>query len=335
MRILVGSHKGKLLKAVNIENNTSLSFIETSLPEISNDECLVKVLAIGVNRADLLQRQGKYPPPKGASPILGLEMSGVIVSMGGEVKNYQVNQRVFGLLSGGAYAEYVVIKAAHLFNLPTHFSFVQGAAIAETFLTAYQCLFLIGHLQPNSKVLIHAGASGVGSAAIQLAKQLNCHVTITTSNSTKIDACLSLGADEAINYLEEDFVNWSKQHKPEGFDFILDVVGADYLARNIKVAAPDAHIVILSILGGRYGDKVDIASILSKRLTITGTTLRNRSDLYKTELVTAFKADFNQALIEEKIYPVIDTVFNWEQVEESHQKLATNQTIGKIVLSID
>jgi len=201
-----------------------LIFAQTQSPVIADDECLIKVFAIGVNRADLLQRAGKYPAPAGESEILGLEVAGELVQLGSAVNSQEWRQgtKVFALVAGGAYAQYVKVKATQLFQLPQSFSFSQGAACAEVFLTAYQSLFTIANLQANSQVLIHAGASGIGTAAIQLAKARQCTVTATVSNEEKAQACLALGADHVINYHETDFVVWAKEHISAGFDVIVD-----------------------------------------------------------------------------------------------------------------
>jgi putative PIG3 family NAD(P)H quinone oxidoreductase len=325
---------------INVDSQKSLIISETSMPEISADECLLNVKAIGVNRADLLQRDGKYPPPAGESNILGLEVSGKIVQCGELAgvnplgKLWREGDNVFGLVSGGGYAQFVKVKTAQLFPLPKDFTFEQGAACAEVFLTAYQSLFTIAALKPKAKVLIHAGASGVGSAAIQLAKIMQCYVVVTVGSEEKAQACLALGADVAINYQNTDFHCWSKENIKSGFNVIVDVVGGGYVAKNINVAALDGHIVTLSILGGRYCEQVDIAKLLAKRLTLSGSTLRNRKDNYKATLVSDFINDFYTALQQGAINPVIDTVYPWQQVEQAHKKMANNQNIGKLVLTV-
>lgn len=328
------------LKYIHVDNQQSLVFSQTDMPELAADECLIKVHAIGINRADLLQRAGKYPAPAGESPILGLEVSGEIVRCGEAVsdnhlaKPWQVSDKVFALVAGGGYAQYVKVKAGQLFCLPEQFTFEQGAACAEVFLTAYQSLFSIAKLADKSKVLIHAGASGVGSAAIQLAKAKQCHVTVTVGSESKAKACLALGADCAINYQDTDFVSWSKKNIPSGYDVIIDVVSGEYLAKNINVSALDGHIVTLSMLGGRYCSQVDIAKLLAKRLTLSASTLRNRSEDYKVQLVASFINDFYADLVDGRIQPIIDSVYPWDQVEQAHEKMANNKNVGKLVLLV-
>jgi len=318
----------------NCEN--SLVFAQIDKPEIIADECLVKVYAIGINRADLLQRAGKYPAPSGESEILGLEVCGEIVAHGNEVdsQQWQLGEKVFTLVAGGGYSEYVKVKASQLFKLPEDLTYEQGAACAEVFLTAYQSLFSIANLQPKSTVLIHAGASGVGTAAIQLAKAKQCKVVVTVGSAAKAKACLALGADHAINYHETDFVAWSKIHITTGFNVIVDVVAGDYLTRNLKVTALDGHIVVLSMLGGRYSEPLDMAKLLAKRITMSASTLRNRSESYKAKLVTDFTADFYPMLNSGVIKPVIDSVYSWTKTELAHTKMAANKNIGKLVLTL-
>jgi len=335
------------MKYIAVEPDFSLSIKATVKPAIAPDECLIKVDAMGVNRADLLQRYGKYPAPKGESTILGLEVCGKIVACGSliEQSNFSTGSTVFCLVPGGGYAEYVKVKAEHIMLLPAGFSEVEGAAIAEVFLTAYQSLFTLANLnsvihkkkqnQQQCNVLIHAGASGVGTAAIQLAKAIGCYVTVTVGTQEKVDACLNLGADHAINYNNEDFVSYSKVHVSSGYDVIIDVVGGDYLQKNINVCALDGCIVMLAMLGGRYSDPVDFAKLLSKRITIKASTLRNRSDDYKTELIKAFKKDFITPLTKKQIRPVIDSCFSWQEVEQAHDKLKNNITMGKVILTVD
>ena len=321
-----------------IDEQQSLVLSQTERPEILPDECLIKVHAIGINRADILQKQGKYPPPAGESEILGIEACGSIEALSSSAiaadNHWAVGDKVFAIVPGGAYAEFVKVKTAHLIKLPKNFSYMQGAAIAEAYLTAYQCLFLIAKLKPNSTLLIHAGASGVGSAAIQLAKSINCHVTITTGSDEKIVACKVLGADEAINYQTTDYVVWSKQQK-QSYDVILDVVAGEYLNKNISVCALDGHIVMLSMLGGRYAESVDVAKMLLKRVNVTATTLRNRTDDYKSSLINAFKADFYHQLEQGLIKPVIFQQYPWQEAEKAHQVMLNNRNIGKLILTVE
>ncbi|QBY02876.1 NAD(P)H-quinone oxidoreductase [Thalassotalea sp. HSM 43] len=321
------------MQYINVDDNQQLGFANCDKPQISAEQCLVKVHAIGVNRADLLQRQGKYPPPAGESHILGLEVSGDVVAIGENVTNISLGDRICGLVAGGGYAEYVAIQADHIIPIPNHFSYVQGAAIAEVYLTAFQSLFCLADLQPDEQVLIHGGASGVGSAALMLAKAINANVTVTISSDVKANACIELGADQVINYRQESFVDWKKQHKPKGFDVIIDIVGGDNVNKNIDALAVDGRIVILAILGGRFCEQLDIAKMLFKRAKVQASTLRNRSDVYKADLVLGFKQRFYEALQNGQISPVIDRVFAWQEADEAHQLMSRNSNIGKYILT--
>ena len=330
------------MRYIAIDDQQKLVFDETEKPYIAEDECLIKVRAIGINRADILQKQGMYPPPVGESTILGIEACGDIVALGStsDLKNnnvkshFKVGDKVFAIVPGGAYAEFVKVKTAHLIKLPSNLSYEEGAAIAEVFLTAYQCLFQIAGLKPLAKVLIHAGASGVGTAAIQLAKQINCHVTVTVGNNDKANVCKALGADEAINYRQTDFVTWSKDNKQQ-FDVILDVVAGDYVNKNISICGLDGHIVMLSMLGGRFAENIDVAKMLAKRVNIHATTLRSRSDEYKTALINGFINDFYPCIEQAIIKPVIHQQYSWHEVEKAHQVMANNENMGKLILSVD
>jgi putative PIG3 family NAD(P)H quinone oxidoreductase len=320
---------------INIIDDQQLIFDEMAVPTCRADEVLVEVKAIGINRADILQRQGKYPAPKGESAVLGIEICGAIIQCGSAVKQWHIGQRVFALVAGGGYAQVVSVKSVHLIALPSSLTYQQGAALAEVFLTAYQSLFMIGQLKPNDNVLIHAGASGVGSALIQLAKASECDVVVTVSSQEKADACIALGADHAIVYHHQDFVTWSRQNLPSGFNLIIDVVAGGYLNKNIDCAALDAHLVVLSMLAGRFSAPVDIAKLLQKRLTISASTLRNRSDKYKQTLVNQFVEQFYPLITDQTITAVIDSVYPWQDVEKAHQRMLNNENIGKLILQVN
>ena len=322
------------MKYLHVSSDQNLVLCETPMPVIAKDECLIRVHAIGINRADLLQKAGQYPAPKGESDILGLEVAGDIIDCGAECTDWNKGDKVFGLVAGGGYAEYVVIKQGQLFLLPPTYTYEQGAATAEVFLTAYQSLFTIAQLKAKASVLIHAGASGVGTAAIQLAKSLGCYVVTTVSTKEKQKACLDLGANHVINYKETDFVDWTKDNYPQGFDVIIDVVAGTQLNKNISVANIDCHIVVLAMLGGRYSDPIDFVKMLSNRITISASTLRNRSHQYKNTLVASLKRDFENKFNNHTIEPVIYKSFSWEDANEAHKVMATNENIGKLILLI-
>ena len=304
-------------------------------PEPAQNELLVKVEATALNRADLLQKTGNYPVPDGASPILGLEMAGIVEEAGSEAHRFKAGDHVIGLLPGGGYAEYCVIRDDHAMAKPPSLSFEEAAAIPEVFLTAFQGLFWIGELFDDETVLIHAGASGVGTAAIQLAGQTTGTTIITTAGTeAKLDICLNLGADLAINYKREEFnESIKKEFGDSTVDVVLDFVGAPYWHQNMKVLAMDGRLVHLGLLGGTTVEKMDLSTIMRKRLTVRGSTLRNRSDDYKARLSKEFTEQFSDMFDEGILRPVVDSVYEWEEAEEAHQRMKQNKNAGKIVLT--
>ncbi|NBC27032.1 MAG: zinc-binding dehydrogenase [Bacteroidetes bacterium] len=326
------------MKALLVDNSSGKPVMkqgEHPMPKPNPNELLVKVEATALNRADLLQKAGNYPVPDGASPILGLEMAGRVETTGPEVTEYEEGDLVFGLLSGGGYAEYCVIPEAHAMPIPDLLSFEEAAGIPETFLTAYQGLFWIGEIMEGETVLIHAGASGVGTSAIQIAKQLfDARVIVTAGSSEKLDLCRELGTNLAINYKTEDFAEVIEEEiGSSSVDVILDFIGAPYWEQNIRVLAMDGRMIHLGLLGGAKTEDLNLANILRKRLTIRGSTLRNRNDEYKAMLTGEF-ADTALDLVESKqIKPVIDSVFDWNDVEKAHQRMKNNENAGKIILN--
>lgn len=304
-------------------------------PKPGSDELLVKVEATALNRADLLQKKGNYPVPEGASPILGLEMAGIVEEIGSSTNRFEVGDRVMGLLPGGGYAEYCVIKENHAMPVPGSLSFEEAAAIPEVFLTAFQGLFWLGELFEDETVLIHAGASGVGSAAIQLAAQTSGSTIVTTaSTEEKLELCKKLGANIAINYKEKDFADVIEEaHGSSPVDVILDFVGAPYWHQNIRLLAMDGRLVHLGLLGGAETENLDLGRILRKRLTIRGSTLRNRPDEYKALLTSEFSDHFLEKFEDGTFRPVIDSVYEWEEAEKAHQRMSNNMNAGKIILT--
>ncbi|AKD03205.1 NAD(P)H-quinone oxidoreductase [Pontibacter korlensis] len=298
-------------------------------------ELLVKVHATALNRADTLQREGKYPPPKGASPLLGLEVAGVVVEAGGNCTRFKKGDKVFGLLPGGGYAEYAIIHEAMAMPVPDNLSMEEAAAIPEVFLTAWQALAWLGKLQAGERVLLHAGASGVGTAAIQLARAMKAEVLVTASEH-KLQACLDLGAHKAINYKEVPFEDEVLAHtNSEGVDVIVDFIAGPYFNQNLECLRLDGRLVILASLGGGKVSEVDLRKILIKRLQVMGSTLRSRTRGYQIEL-TEDLGQFALPLFREgKLKPVIDSVYNWQDVAEAHRYMEQNKNIGKIVLRVN
>lgn len=308
---------------------------ETTRPTIGPDDLLVKIEASAVNRADLLQREGNYPPPPGESEILGLEMAGRIVDKGPKVRDWKVGDAVCGLLGGGGYAEYCTIHQHMALPIPGGLSFQEAAAVPEVFLTAYQALHWLAHLDYGERVLIHAGASGVGSAAIQLAVLKKAEIIVTAS-SNKHPLCKELGANFCIDYKEDDFEDMVKEYtEGEGVDVIIDFIGGPYFDRNIKCLAPDGRMVILGLLGGlKVKDYINLGPILFKRLQIMGSTLRSRDLDYKTKLSQELKERTWPHFETGALRPIIDSVFPISEVASAHRRMADNQNQGKIILRI-
>ncbi len=324
------------MKAIVINEITKELYIDEVIkPTIKSDEILVQVQATALNRADLLQKKGLYPPPPGASPILGLEMAGTIVEVGNEVTDYKIGDRVFALLSGGGYAEYVNVSAKLAMPIPENLSFEQAAAIPEAFLTAYQALCWLGNLKAQEKVLIHAGASGVGSAAIQIVREFGARAFVTVGTEKKQQLCQSLGAELAINYRKESFLEKIYQlTENKGVDIILDCIGVNYWQSNITSLALDGRLIIIASMSGSLVEKVNLAEILKRRLQIIGTTLRNRSLEYKIRLTQDFFQFALTRFVNNQLTPVIDQIFPWQEVNQAHQYLEDNLNAGKIVLKI-
>lgn len=311
-----------------------LTLGEWQTPVPTANEVLVKVHASALNRADTLQRKGVYPPPQGASPILGLELAGEVVEVGSAVSRWKEGDQVFGLVSGGGYAEYTVIHEDMAMPLPKGFSFEQAVAIPEVFLTAFQALRWLADIQPNETLLVHAGASGVGTAAIQLAQHMGAQVIVTASAS-KHQTCLDLGAKLAIDYKTEDFQARALEFtNGKGVDVIIDFIAAPYFQQNIEALAVDGRMVILALMGGTKVPGFNLAKMLRKRLSVMGSTLRARSQDYQIKL-TQDLAAFALPLIEQgKIKPVVDSVFDWAEAAEAHRYMEANKNVGKIVLKM-
>lgn len=304
-------------------------------PKPGAGELLINTHATALNRADLLQRQGHYPPPPGASDILGLEVAGTVEAMGADVEGVSIGDRVCGLLAGGAYAEKVILPARLALPIPAKLSFAEAAAIPEVFLTAYQAIYWLAQLQAGERILIHAGGSGVGTAAIQLAQQLEAGQIIITASVGKHDFCQSLGATDAIDYRAENFAERTLElTEGKGVDVVIDFVGGPNFAPNLEVLAPDGRMVMLAFLGGVKTGNLNLLSILRKRLRIMGSTLRARDLDYKSRLTHDFQRDCWAAFADGNLRPVIDSVYPWTQVQEAHEHMASNANIGKIVLKV-
>ena len=311
-----------------------LAWQEVAEPACGPDEALVDIYATALNRADLLQRAGRYPPPPGASSVLGLEMAGRIAGLGSEVRDWQIGDRVYALLTGGGYAARVNVPARMLLPLPEAWSFEYAAAIPEVFLTAYLNLFMEAALQPGETALIHGGASGVGTAGIQMARAAGCRVLVTAGTDEKTARCAELGADLAVNYRREDFLDGVRAFTDgAGVDVILDMVGGPYLERNLALLKVGGRLVVIALLGGATA-QINLGQLMRPRLHLIGSVLRPRSVEEKTRIIQRFLAQFEARLRDGRIRPVIDSVYPVAQANAAHARMAANANIGKIVLKV-
>jgi len=303
-----------------------------AVPRPGPDEILIKVLAAGVNRPDVSQRQGHYPPPPGASDLPGLEVAGEVVAVGSNAKKHKPGDKVMSLVAGGGYAQYCIAQDAQAMAVPPSLSIAEAGAIPETLMTVWHNVFERGALKAGETLLIHGGSSGIGTMAIQLAKAFGAKVIVTVGSKEKADACLKLGADRAINYKTEDFVAEVKAATSgAGANVILDMVGGDYIERNYAAAAVDGRVVQIAFLGGPKAT-VNFTGLMVKRLTHTGSTLRPRSNADKAAMVAAIEARVMPLLREGRIKPLMDSSFPLEKAADAHRRMETSEHIGKIVL---
>jgi NADPH2:quinone reductase len=323
----------KFMQAIEIEAD-SLQLTSRLMPKPASHQVLIKVAAAGVNRPDIAQRKGLYPPPAGASDILGLEVSGTIVSLGAAVSHLKVGDTVCALVTGGGYASYCLASALLCLPIPDGLSFTEAAALPETFFTVWSNVFDRAHLAANETLLVHGGSSGIGVTAIQLAKAFGAKVIVTAGSSAKCKACLELGADAAINYQARDFVEVVNQlTQNKGVDVILDIIGGDYFPRNFKCLGYDGRLVQIALQQG-IRSEINLLPILVKRLTITGSTLRARDDAFKADIANKLHKHVWPLLATGKISPVIYTTFALDEAEEAHELMESSQHIGKIILEI-
>lgn len=324
--------------AVNIKSfggPEQLELIDLPAPQPGPEEIIVDVYCTALNRADLLQRAGRYPPQADESPILGLEMAGVVKALGSRVQKWKIGDRVCGLLGGGGYAAQCKIHQDMALPIPNGLTYQQAAAIPEVFLTAFQALHWIGKIEEQDRVLIHAGASGVGTAAIQLAALVNAHIIVTASKA-KHQLCFDLGAKHCIDYHHQSFVEVVKKiTEEEGVNVLIDFIGAPYFTDNLNCLALDGRMVMLAFLGGaKLQNDLNLATLLRKRIQVTGSTLRLRSMDYKIQLSKALQAYSWPHFEQGKLRPIIDSVFPIEQVVAAHQRMEANLNSGKIILEL-
>jgi putative PIG3 family NAD(P)H quinone oxidoreductase len=308
--------------------------VERPRPTPAAGEVLIEVAAAGVNRPDLMQRRGGYPPPRGASDIPGLEVAGTIAEVGPEVQQWNVGDRVCALLAGGGYAEYCTAPALQCLPLPRGLDMTASAAVPETFFTVWDNVFERGRLQPHESILIHGGSSGIGTTAIQLAWVRGSRVFATAGSATKCAACEQLGAERAINYREADFVTVVKELTDRrGVDVVLDMVAGDYLPRNVDVLATEGRLVVIGLQGGATG-QLNLVPLLRRRLTITASVLRSRSVAEKGLVAEAVKANVWPLLESGAVKPIIYRTFPLRAAAEAHRLLESSEHIGKVVLTV-
>jgi putative PIG3 family NAD(P)H quinone oxidoreductase len=305
-----------------------------SVPSPGPGEILVKVAAAGVNRPDVAQRSGAYPPPPGASDLPGLEIAGEVVALGAGATKHKLGDKVMSLVAGGGYAQYCIAQDAQAMAVPPSLSMQEAGAVPETLMTVWHNVFERGRLAPGETLLIHGGSSGIGTMAIQLAKAFGSKVIVTVGSKDKADACTKLGADLAINYKTQDFVAETKAAtNGAGANVILDMVGGDYIDRNYDAAAVDGRVVQIATLGGAKAN-VNIAKVMVKRLHHTGSTLRPRSNADKAAMVAAIEAKVMPLLREGRVKPLMDSTFPLEKAADAHRRMETSEHIGKIVLAV-
>jgi putative PIG3 family NAD(P)H quinone oxidoreductase len=303
------------------------------VPRPAPGEILLRVEAAGVNRPDVQQRRGVYPPPAGASPIIGLEVAGEVVALGDGVDTISIGDRLCALANGGGYAEYCTVPAGQALRFPRGFDAVQAAALPETFFTVWANLFQIGRLAAGERVLIHGGSSGIGVTAIKLAKAAGATVYATAGSDAKCDACRSFGADAAINYRTSSFeAEVARLTGKGGVDVILDMVGADYAAANVRSLSRGGRLVIIGFMGGRIANEIDLTQIVSRRLTITGSTMRPRTADDKATIARELLERVWPLLDAGQCTPEIHRVFPLAEAAEAHRLMETSDHIGKIIL---
>lgn len=311
-----------------------LSISDIEIPEIGDTDILIKVEAAGINRPDIIQRNGLYPPPPGASDILGLECAGTIERIGKNVSKWNIGDKVCALLSGGGYAGYAVADQGSVLPIPNGLDMIMAAALPETFFTVWANVFDRANLKSGETLLVHGGTSGIGTTAIQIAKAMGTKVITTSGSDAKCDFCRDLGADIAINYKSQNFhEEIMKYTDKKGVDVILDMVAGDYMTANLKSLAPDGRLVIIAVLGGPKVD-FNILPVMLKRLTITGSTLRPRNHAFKAGIAENLKTKIWPLIENNEIKPIIDKIFEINDIVEAHHYMDSGNHMGKVVLKL-
>ncbi|MEQ1544957.1 NAD(P)H-quinone oxidoreductase [Methyloglobulus sp.] len=309
--------------------------IERAVPVPKTGQVLIKVMAAGVNRPDVMQCKGLYPPPQGASDILGLEITGIVVSLGNNAGNLAIGDNVCALVTGGGYADYCVASATLCLPIPDNLSFIEAAGIPETFFTVWSNIFDRGHLQQGETLLVHGGSSGIGTTTIQLAKAFDAKVFATAGSLAKCQFCLDLGADAAINYKSQDFVSEiAKITDNKGVNLILDMIGGDYFPRNLQCLAVEGRLVQIAVQQQPKSD-INLWTVMQKRLTITGSTLRVRDDTFKADIASKLLKNVWPLFASERIKPIIHSTFALSEAALAHELMESSLHMGKIILTTD
>ena len=327
------------MKAVIIQKFGDLegSTLKTGIdiPRPSEHEVLIKVKAAGVNRPDILQRQGLYKVPSDASPIMGLEVAGEIVEAGENVTKTKIGTQVCALVPGGGYAQYVLTNEAHCFSVPKGLSMEEAAGLCECLFTVWINVVKLGQLKENERFLVHGGSSGIGMFAIQVAKQLGATVLTTVKNQEKSDFCYSLGADKVVQYAKQDFYNIFKSNKKgRDIDLILDMIGGDYFEKNIDLLNQEGRLVNIAFLKGK-SVKLDLSKLMMKRIILTGSTLRPRTTEFKSKIAEELRETVWPLLDTQKIRVHVDSIFPLEKFKDAHIRMENGNHLGKIILSLD
>jgi len=313
---------------IAINEDQSLSVAEETLPALKPDEVLIKVAGVGINRGDLLQVKGQYPPPADASPILGLEVSGEIVACGDAVIDWRVGDAVCSLTHGAGYCDYTAVPASQLLAVPYGVSLLEAAALPEALFTVWHNVFQRCQLKAGEKLLVHGGSSGIGSLAIQMAKAMGAEVFVTAGTDEKCEFCVELGASKAVNYKTQDFLE-----ELPAVDVILDMAGGDFIAKNIKLAAEDGRICSIAFARG-YRAEINFIPVLMKRLMLTGSTLRAQSFAQKAVMAEEIREHILPAFADQRIRPVVDSVFDFADAGKAHARMASGEHKGKILLEV-
>jgi len=322
------------MKAVVIDDEQKLHWQDVDAPTPGADEVLIKIHATAINRADLMQRKGFYPPPPGASTIMGLECAGEVAAVGENTSKFKVGDRVCALLAGGGYAEIVAVHEGSVLPIPGGDTFIHGTCLPEVFATAWLNLFIEAKLQPGEKVILHAGASGVGTAAIQLCKSFGSPCFVTAGTAAKIATCIELGANAGSNRHEGSFFEKADDFSAgAGIDVILDPVGGSYLEDNLKLLGLNGRLVLIGLMGGNAA-QINLAMLLMKRLRVIGSTLRTRPVEEKAVVMAQLLEKVWPKIVSGEIKPIVDTVFPIEEVEKAHALVESDETIGKVVMSV-